>query len=79
MPAVEEEEEEGGESDSEEEREDHKLVDEEEERLKFSEKTAPSLAEGEPEKVTPGSFKGFEFKKRKSERPQIRQRTSELS
>ena len=72
---VKEEEEE--ESDSEEEREDHRLVDEEEERLKFTEKTAPSSAE--TEEVTPGSFKGFGFKKRSTERPKIRQRTSELS
>ena len=66
------------EEDSEEEREDHKMVDEEEERLKFTEKTAPSLAE-EEETVTPGSFKGFGFKKRSTERPKIRQRTSKLS
>ena len=49
-------------------------------RNKFKEKTAP-LPSGSPEpQVTPGAFKGFSFKKRTStNKPQIRQRTSDFS
>ena len=71
----------GGDTDSEEERGDRRGVreEEEEERLRFAEKTVTSLSEGEAENVTPGSFKGFGFKKRSTERPPVRERTSELS
>ena len=55
--------------------------DEEEEKVTFDERTLTSL----PEKTEEGggemrgSFTGFSFKKRTTGRPQIRQRTSELS
>lgn len=68
--------------DSEEEREDK---DDEEETLSFNERTVNSLPPGEAGggdrgAVTVGSFKGFGFRKRSTAaRPQIRQRTSELS
>ena len=54
---------------------------EEEKGKKFKEKTAPLLSTGSPEpEITPGAFKGFSFKKRTStNKPQIRQRTSDFS
>lgn len=54
--------------------------DDEEEKVTFDERTLTSLpekAEGGGEMR--GSFTGFSFKKRTTGRPQIRQRTSELS
>ena len=46
-------------------------------RMQFEEKTLPTVEQ----ELTPGTFKGFNFKKRtggSQKRPQIRQRTSEL-
>lgn len=60
---------------------DIRQLQDEEERLRFDERTVSSL----PEKATgggemkPGGFTSFSFKKRSTGRPQIRQRTSELS
>jgi hypothetical protein len=67
-------EEEGDSSEEDEERED---------KLKFVEKTVGSLGRseegGEPTAVAAGAFKGFGFKKRAGNRPQIRQlRTNDL-
>ena len=76
--AAEEESSDDGDGDSEEERADK----DEEEKLSFKERTlnAPESDEGEVGGVTVGNFKGFGFKKRSTAaRPQIRQRTSELS
>lgn len=54
--------------------------DEEEEKLTFDERTLTSLPEKTPGGgEMRGSFTGFSFKKRTTGRPQIRQRTSELS
>lgn len=59
----------------------HDTSDNEEKGNKFKEKTAPLLSTGSPEpQVTPGTFKGFSFKKRTStNKPQIRQRISDFS
>lgn len=82
MEEEEESSDDGGDVDSEEERADK----DEEEKLSFNERTLTSLPpqgvdeEKESSTVTVGSFKGFGFKKRLTTgRPQIRQRTSELS
>lgn len=60
------------------------LSDDDGRRKKFQEKTAPirsSSPSGSPEpQVTSGTFKGFSFKKRSTtNKPQIRQRTSDFS
>ena len=54
--------------------------DEESKRTRFQEKKppAPSIPSPEPQ-VTPGSFKGFSFKKRTAAKSQFRQRTSDFS
>ena len=67
-----------GESDDGEDSEEGDGREEGEEEVKFGERTLGSLPQPDPE-VRPGSFKGFGFKKRSIARPQIRQRTSELS
>ena len=54
---------------------------EREDKLKFEEKTVGSLgrSEGGPTAMVAGAFKGFGFKKRAGNRPQIRQlRTNDL-
>lgn len=51
--------------------------DEEEEKLTFDERTLPEKTPGGGEMR--GSFTGFSFKKRTIGRPQIKERTSELS
>ena len=60
------------------------LSDDDGRRKKFQEKTVPirsSSPSGSPEpQVTAGMFKGFSFKKRSTtNKPQIRQRTSDFS
>ena len=59
------------------------LSDDDGQRKKFQEKIAPlhSSPSGSPEpQVTSGMFKGFSFKKRSTtNKPQIRQRTSDFS
>lgn len=71
----------GGEVDSEEDGDGRKVEDEDEDRPSFGERTLVSLEENSREEaITPGSFRGFGFKKRSNTgRPKIRQRTSELS
>lgn len=68
----------GGDSNKEgEDDEESSSKDQKEDRVQFEEKTLPTTEQV----IAPGTFKGFNFKKRTGgaqKRPQIRQRTSEL-
>ena len=77
-PEEEEEEEEKGKE--EEDGSDEDSSDEESKRMRFQEKKPHALSPSSPEpQVTPGSFKGFSFKRRTAAKFQFRQRTSDFS